>query len=276
MKKLIGLLAYLSLLAFGLLLTVRGYQEVMLLPALLGLFLVVTLILLAIFRNTVYKAWHNPKAGAAWGFIRYFIGSIRWNSLLYSLPYFVFCLVFLVIFAGLKKMPPLSWSVDLGKTLLPWYLSEIFALFFSPFIVWIFLRDDDTPRWQRIVAIPVIMLIFGGFMFLVKIMQLVWVFVLLKCAHLYFQRPTVREHMLGCLQSILNAGFWLVLALIFLNRPDYTMGLLEYHPREIRVLGSSMLFGCLYFGMLWISEIFYRPFIFAVYYYRPEPPQKVT
>lgn len=274
MKKLTGLLAYFSLLAFGLLLTVRGYQEVMLVPALLGLFLVVTLVLLAVFRHTLYKSWKSPRAGAAWGFIRYFLGSIRWNNLLYSLPYFIFGLGFLVIFAGLKKIPPLAWSVDVGKTLLPWYLSEIFALFFSPFIGWIFLHDDDTPRWQRIAAIPVILLIFGGFMFLVKILQLVWVFVLFKCAHLYFQRPTVREHMLGCLQSILNAGFWLVLALIFLNRPDYTMGLLEYHPREIRALGSSMLFGCLYFGILWISEIFYRPFIFSVYYYRPAPPQK--
>lgn len=276
MKKLTGLLAYFLLLAFGLLLAVRGYREVMLVPALLGLFLVVALISLAIFRHTICNSWKNPKAGAARGFIRYFIGSIRWNNLLYSLPYLIFGLGFFVLFSGLKQFPPRSWAVDLGNTLLPWYLSEIFALFFSPFIVWIFLRDDDTPRWQRIAAIPVILLVFGGIMFLVKVMQLVWVFVLFKCAHLYFQRPTVREHMLGCLQSVLNAGFWLVLALIFLNRPDYTMGLLEYHPREIRVLGSSMLFGCLYFGMLWVSEIFYRPFIFAIYYYRPETPQKET
>ncbi|MBI5804604.1 hypothetical protein HZA73_01010 [candidate division TA06 bacterium] len=274
MRRFLLITGYLLLLAFGLLVVIRGYQEVMLIPALLGLVLVVALILLAIFRHTLYKSWKDPKTGAALGFVRYFLGRIGWKNLLYALPYLVFCLGFLYVFRGLRLQPPGPLSLQAGKILLPWYLSEIFALFFSPFIVWIFLRDDDTPRWQRIVSIPVMLLIFGGFMFFVKIMQLVWVFVLLKCAHLYFQRPTVREHMMGCLQSILNAGFWLVLGLIFLNRPDYTMGLMEYQPREVRVMGSSMLFGCFYFGILGISEIFYRPFIFAVYYYRPVPPEK--
>ncbi|MRR08487.1 hypothetical protein EG831_00005 [bacterium] len=270
MKRFFGATGYLLLLAFGVFLAIRGYQHVMLAPALIGLFLVVALLLFALFRATLFRWLRRPRPQALWAFARVFVGHIRPANLLYALPYLSLGLLFFLLITGLRQPAPAPLVVSVARTLEPWYLSEFFALCVSPFIVWMFLRDEATPLWQRIAAVPVVLLVFGGAVFFVKVLQLVWAFVLFKCAYLYFQRPTVREHALGCLQGILNICFWLVLALVFLNRPTDTRGLMDHQPRDIRVLGTAMLFGCIYYSVLGVAEIVYRPFLFAVDYFRPQ------
>jgi hypothetical protein len=164
-------------------------------------------------------------------------------------------------------------------------LNEGLALLFAPFLVWIFAPDESTPAWQRtplwqrVVALPLVLLFFGGFGFVVKIMQLAWAFVLFRCALLYFQRPDAEEQAVGCLQVILDIVLLFLLGVILVNRRDYAYGSLESLHRDLRPLGASMLFGCAYFFTLGISEILLRPLLYAASCYRmdklaarPVPP----
>ena len=269
MRRFLLITGYFLLLAFGFFLIVRGYQEVMLVPALLGLFLVLSLLLFAIFRLTIYRALRGPKALAAVEFFRCVGRGIRPATLLNSLPLFAAGLFFLLILLNLRHAAP--WAVNLGRALRYWYLNEGLALFLAPFLVWIFARDESTPVWQRVISIPVVLMFFGGFMFFVKIMQQAWAYLLIRGAQLYFQRPDDEEQALGCLQVILDIFLLFLLGVILVNRRDYTYGSLENLPPGLRALGASMLFGCVYFIALGVVGILFRPFIYAI---PPLPPKK--
>jgi len=268
MRRFLVIIGYFLLLAFGLLVVVRGYQEVMLIPALLGLFLVVSLLLFAIFRLTIYRALQGPKALAAVEFFRCMVRGIRPATLLNSLPLFAAGIFFLLILLNLRHAAP--WAVNLGHALRYWYLNEGLALFLAPFLVWIFARDESTPVWQRVISIPIVLMFFGGFMLFIKVMQQAWAFLLLRGAQLYFQRPDEEEQAFGCLQVILDIFLLVVLGVILVNRRDYTYGSLENLPTGLRALGASMLFGCVYFLVLGVTGILFRPFIDAIPPPRPK------
>ena len=269
MKRFLLTSLYLLLLAFGIFVIIRGYQHVLLGPSLIGLFLVLSLLLFAVFRFTIYRALRGPKAQSSVEFFRCLVQGIRPTTLLYSLPLFAAGLFFLLILLNLRHAAP--WAVNLGHALRYWYLNEGLALFLAPFLVWIFARDDSTPVWQRVISIPIVLMFFGGFMFFVKIMQQAWAFLLLRGAVLYFQRPDDEEQAVGCLQVILDIFLLFLLGVILINRRDYTYGSLENLPPGLRALGASMLFGCVYFLALGVVGILFRPFIYAV---PPLPPKK--
>lgn len=268
MRRFLLITGYFLLLVFGIFLIIRSYQHVMLVPALFGLFLVLSLLLFAIFRLTIYRALRGPRARAVMEFFRCMALGIRPSTLLNSLPLFAAGLFFLLILLNLRHATP--WAVNLGHALRYWYLNEGLALFLAPFLVWIFARDDSTPVWQRVVSIPVVLMFFGGFMFFVKIMQQAWAFLLLRGAQLYFQRPDDEEQAIGCLQVILDIILLVVLGVILVNRRDYAYGSLESLPPGLRAMGASMLFGCVYFFALGVAGILFRPFIYAIPPVRPK------
>lgn len=240
----------------------------MLVPSLIGLFLVLALLLFAVFRLTLYRALQGPRIRTFFAFCRCVWSGIRPMSLLYSLPLFAAGLFFLLILLNLRHYAP--WAVSLGTTLRYWYLNEGLALLFAPFLVWIFAPDELTPVWQRIVALPLVLLFFGGFWFFFKIMQLAWAFVLFRCALLYFQRPDAEEQAVGCLQVVLDIILLFLLGVILVNRRDYTYGSLESLQRDLRPIGASLLFGCAYFFSLGVIEILFRPLLYTASYYRME------
>ncbi|MDI6740752.1 MAG: hypothetical protein QME74_10375 [Candidatus Edwardsbacteria bacterium] len=176
------------------------------------------------------------------------ISGIRPANLLYALPMFAAGLFFLLILLSLRHAAP--WAANLGNTLRYWYLNEILALFFAPFLVWIFAPDEATPVWQRAIALPFALLFIGGFGFLIKIMQLAWAFVLFRCALLYFQRPDAEEQAIGCLQVVLNFFLIALLGAILLNRHHYDYGSLENIAPQYRSREASMLFGFAYYAIL--------------------------
>ncbi len=268
MKNIFQILLFLLLFIFGLFLIIRSYQHVILMPGLIGLTLVLGLSFMAVFRATVIRKIQGPKGSALLAFFKFLFGNIRPMNLWFSLPFILFGLIFFLLFYGLQHGA--SSAMNLGLFLRYWYINELLALLLSPFIIWSFVRDESTPAWQRAVSAPIILLFFGGVVFLVKILQWAWAFVAFKCIHLYFQRPDSKEHLIGCLQSVLNIIIWVVLGILLLNRHDYTYGALENLPLPVRALGASMLFGCVYYCVLGISEIFYRPLLFAIYYFDPK------
>jgi len=272
MRKVFAISLYFLLLAFGVFLVVRGYQHVMLVPSLIGLFLVVALVLFAVFRLTVYRALQAPRTQAVLEFCRCVGRGIRPMSLLYSLPLFAAGLFFLLIFLNLRHAVP--WAVSLGTTMRHWYLSEGLALLIAPFLVWIFAPDETTPAWQRtplwqrIIALPVVLLFIGGFGFFIRILQVAWAFVLFRSVLLYFQRPDDEEQAIGCLQVIFDIVLLFLLGVILVNRRDYAYGSLESLHRDLRPIGASMLFGCAYFFSLGVIEILFRPLLYTASYYR--------
>lgn len=262
MKRFFGATAYASLLAFGIFLIVRGYQHVMFVPALFGLFLVVALLLFAAFRAVFFRRLRDPRGRSLVEFVRDWGARVGPRSLLAALPLLAAGALFLVILVNLRHWAP--WALSCGGALRYWYLNELLALLFSPFLVWVFVRGDRTPVWQRVVALPTALMLFGGFWFFVKVVQYVWAFVAFRCAMLYLQRPSNEDSAVGCLHVILDLVLLALLGAFLVYRRDYATGPAGFLHPDLRPLGASMLFGCLYYGLLGASEVLFRPFLFAL------------
>lgn len=168
-----------------------------------------------------------------------------------NLPDLVLAAGHLIVLCGLITGAP--WAHRIAGVVEGWLLSELVAVVVAPLLVWIFVRRDPTPVYQRAIALPLIIVVLLGLSGFVRFLKIFWLYLLAKCLPLLVMRPTERAHNAGVVRSTVAVPVFLFLAVMFLNRPHEPLVGMFAGPEfddESRYLATLMLFGGLHFGVV--------------------------
>lgn len=167
-----------------------------------------------------------------------------------------------LVFAGLIGGVPVA--LDIARMAREWQIAELLAVCVAPLIVWIFVKEDRTPVYQRAITLPVILIVLLGFGLFVRFLRTFWIYLLAKCVPLFTSRPSLADHHVGLLRSAVALPVFLTLAVLFLNKPlEPVFGLLEGSAldQEQGTLANLMLFGTIYFAVVGLATTLVRHFL---------------
>lgn len=157
----------------------------------------------------------------------------------------------LIVFCGLIAGTP--WAQRIATLVQTWPVSEFFAAFIAPFLVWSFVRKESTPIYQRAIALPFVIIGLVGLSGFWRFLRVFWLYLLAKCLPLFVTRPTLAEHNAGVVRMAVAIPAFLVLAAMFLNRshdPLFGTPGDSQLDGERWYLARLMLFGAVYFGLV--------------------------
>ena len=139
-----------------------------------------------------------------------------------------------------------------------WPVAEAISLVMAPYLMLITVRDHETPLWERIIWLPLIMLALGGIFGTIRFLRATWVYFVARIPTVLYERSTRQQASIGCARSVLAIAVLMILLAIFANRPtQFPIGTIAgrgLDPAE-RSLANSMAMGAAYFAALTVADI---------------------
>ena len=133
-----------------------------------------------------------------------------------------------------------------------WPIAELVSLVVTPYLALVMMREQDTPRWLRILWLPLTVLLVAGIGDSITLLQATWVYIVARLPTLWTEPPQTRLGVsAGCTRSFVAMLALLLLGTIFADRPTaWPIGTIVGRSlgAQHRYLANVMALGAAYFA----------------------------